>query len=238
MTEFIYGRRPVEEAERGRRVVRRVLRAPETPAGELERLCGSPDHQGVVAEVDPYPYGDPVGILRREGSLLVALDQVQDPRNLGAVCRSAEFAGVSGSSSPSGARRRSRPPPARRPRARSSTWRSPTSATSPTGSPRRRRRASGSGAPTRMATRPPGRPTSAARPCSSSAARARGSARGSRPPATACSPCRGGESSTRSTSPPPPLRSSSRRSASAPPAVAVSSTRFPVNCDRARRLSG
>lgn len=73
----------------------RVWRTPETPAQELERLCGSPDHQGAVAEVDPYPYGDPVGLLRGEG-LLVALDQVQDPHNLGAVCRSAEFAGASG----------------------------------------------------------------------------------------------------------------------------------------------
>lgn len=94
--QFIYGRRPVAEAERGRRRVHRVWRAPETSADELERLCGSPDHQGVVAEVDPYPYGDPVGMLRREGSLLVVLDQVQDPRNLGAVCRSAEFAGAAG----------------------------------------------------------------------------------------------------------------------------------------------
>lgn len=94
--QFIYGVNPVAEAERGRRRVHRVWRAPETPAGELERLCGSPDHQGVVAEVDPYPYGDPVGMLRKEGSLLVALDQVQDPRNLGAVCRSAEFAGAAG----------------------------------------------------------------------------------------------------------------------------------------------
>lgn len=93
--QFIYGRNPVAEAERGRRRVHRVWRAPETPAGELERLCGSPDHQGVVAEVDPYPYGDPAGMLR-EGALLVALDQVQDPRNLGAVCRSAEFAGAAG----------------------------------------------------------------------------------------------------------------------------------------------
>jgi len=75
--------------------VRRVWRAPDTSAEELERLCGSPDHQGVVAEVDPYPYGDPAALLRREG-LLVALDQVQDPRNLGAVCRSAEFAGAAG----------------------------------------------------------------------------------------------------------------------------------------------
>jgi 23S rRNA (guanosine2251-2'-O)-methyltransferase len=94
--QIIYGRRPVAEAERGRRRVHRVWKAPETPAEELERLCGSPDHQGVVAEVDPYPYGDPRGMLRGEDQLLVALDQVQDPRNLGAVCRSAEFAGAAG----------------------------------------------------------------------------------------------------------------------------------------------
>jgi 23S rRNA (guanosine2251-2'-O)-methyltransferase len=94
--QIIYGRRPVEEAERGRRRVRRVWRAPETPGEELERLCGSPDHQGVVAEVDPYPYTDPNALLQRDGTLLVALDQVQDPRNLGAVARSAEFAGAAG----------------------------------------------------------------------------------------------------------------------------------------------
>lgn len=93
--QFIYGRNPVAEAERGRRRVHRVWRVPETSVEELERLCGSPDHQGVVAEVDPYPYGDPVAMLRK-GALLVALDQVQDPRNLGAVCRSAEFAGAAG----------------------------------------------------------------------------------------------------------------------------------------------
>lgn len=93
--QFIYGRRPVAEAERGRRWVHRIWRAPETPPDELERLCGSPDHQGVVAEVDPYPYGDARGMLH-DGALLIALDQVQDPRNLGAVCRSAEFAGAAG----------------------------------------------------------------------------------------------------------------------------------------------
>lgn len=95
-SQIIYGRQPVAEAERGRRRVHRVWRAPQTPGEELERLCGSPDHQGVVAEVDPYPYGDPRGLLRGEDALLVALDQVQDPRNLGAVCRSAEFAGADG----------------------------------------------------------------------------------------------------------------------------------------------
>jgi 23S rRNA (guanosine2251-2'-O)-methyltransferase len=95
-TERIYGRRPVAEAERGRRRVHRVWRAPETPAEELERLCGSPDHQGVVAEVDPYPYADPGRLLEAGDALVVVLDQVQDPHNLGAVCRAAEVAGAAG----------------------------------------------------------------------------------------------------------------------------------------------
>lgn len=92
--QIIYGRRPVEEAERGKRRVQRIWRVPDTPAEELERLCGSPDHQGVVAEADPYPYADPDALLDGENALIVALDQVQDPRNLGAICRSAEFAGA------------------------------------------------------------------------------------------------------------------------------------------------
>ena len=94
--ERIYGRRPVAEAERGRRRVHRTWRAPDTPAEELERLCGSPDHQGIVAEVDPYPYADPIALLDADDALVVALDQVQDPHNLGAVCRAAEVAGAAG----------------------------------------------------------------------------------------------------------------------------------------------
>jgi len=97
-TDRIYGRRPVAEAERGRRGVHRIWRAPETPPEELERLCGSPDHQGVVAEVDPYPYADPGRLFEGDDGqgLVVALDQIQDPHNLGAVCRAAEVAGAAG----------------------------------------------------------------------------------------------------------------------------------------------
>src|SRR4051795_4411045 len=95
-SQIIYGKQPVAEAERGRRQVQRVWRAPETSAGELERLCGSPDHQGVVAEVEPYPYAGSSELLKGENALLIALDQVQDPRNLGAVARSAEAAGAAG----------------------------------------------------------------------------------------------------------------------------------------------
>jgi 23S rRNA (guanosine2251-2'-O)-methyltransferase len=86
----------VAEAERGRRRVRRVWTTSEASTSELARLAGSPDHQGVVAEVDPYPYADPDSLLHRPDALVVALDQVQDPRNLGAVCRSAEAVGAAG----------------------------------------------------------------------------------------------------------------------------------------------
>lgn len=93
---WIYGRNPVAEAQRGRRRVHRVLSSEDTAAEELARLAGSPDHQGVIAEVDPYPYADPGAILADPGAFVLALDQVQDPRNLGAICRSAEAGGAAG----------------------------------------------------------------------------------------------------------------------------------------------
>ena len=94
--EIIYGRNPVEEARNGRRKILRVWEAPETPETKLVELCGSSDHQGVVAEVEPYPYVAGADLLADENALVVVLDQVQDPRNLGAVCRSAEAAGATG----------------------------------------------------------------------------------------------------------------------------------------------
>ncbi len=94
--DAVYGRRPVAEARRGRRRVRRVWTANELPSHELTRLAGSPDHQGVVADVDPYPYADAGSLLSSPQALVVALDQVQDPRNLGAIARSAEAAGAAG----------------------------------------------------------------------------------------------------------------------------------------------
>jgi 23S rRNA (guanosine2251-2'-O)-methyltransferase len=63
---------------------------------ELERLAGSPNHQGLVCEAEPYPYADAQRLLEPDGALVVALDQVQDPQNLGAVARSAECAGATG----------------------------------------------------------------------------------------------------------------------------------------------
>lgn len=94
-------------------------------AAEIERRCGSPAHQGVCAEAGGYPYvaanellqggarttggegaggesaggaGSASGENDGAGSepLIVALDEVQDPQNLGSICRTAECAGCSG----------------------------------------------------------------------------------------------------------------------------------------------
>src|SRR3954463_1191780 len=65
-------------------------------AGQIASRCGSDDHQGVCAEVGPYPYADAEALLEPDDALVVVLDQIQDPRNLGAVARVAEAAGASG----------------------------------------------------------------------------------------------------------------------------------------------
>ena len=108
---ILYGRNPVREATRGRRALRRVwatpaaIRAEEwlaaqgpeaTDADALERLCGSREHQGVCAEADAYPYADADALLDAHDAIVLCLDEVQDPHNLGAVCRVAESAGAAG----------------------------------------------------------------------------------------------------------------------------------------------
>jgi 23S rRNA (guanosine2251-2'-O)-methyltransferase len=109
---ILYGRNPVREALRGRRAVHRVwatagaaeepwlagatARVSVAPAGEVAERCGSEEHQGVCAEADPYPYAEAGRLLDADDALVVCLDQVQDPHNLGAVCRVAEAAGCAG----------------------------------------------------------------------------------------------------------------------------------------------
>jgi 23S rRNA (guanosine2251-2'-O)-methyltransferase len=109
--DVLYGRNPIFEALRaGRREVQRIwatagaAREPwldgvllEPADGDwLTQRCGSDAHQGLVADVGPYPYADPGELLTGSQPLIIALDEVQDPRNLGAIARSAEAAGASG----------------------------------------------------------------------------------------------------------------------------------------------
>src|SRR5580692_1976711 len=65
-------------------------------AEEIERRCGSSAHQGLCADAGHYRYASVDELLAGENSLLVALDQIQDPQNLGSICRTAECAGAGG----------------------------------------------------------------------------------------------------------------------------------------------
>jgi 23S rRNA (guanosine2251-2'-O)-methyltransferase len=112
-SDLVYGRRPVREALRGPREVlelwatERALRAlpwlgesgvrvQRKPERDLNAELGTSDHQGVLARVEPYRYADAHALAAGPAPLIACLDSVTDPRNLGAVIRSAEGAGASG----------------------------------------------------------------------------------------------------------------------------------------------
>ena len=108
--ELVYGRNPVRELYRGPREVLEVwvteragMQIPWLEAGPrpqikperaLTEAAGTRDHQGVVAWCEPYRYADAYELAAVDRPLLVCLDQVTDPQNLGAVVRSAEGAGA------------------------------------------------------------------------------------------------------------------------------------------------
>ena len=68
---------------------------------QLDRLCDRAPHQGIALRVPEYSYAHPDDLIIRadeakEPGLLVALDSVTDPRNLGAIVRSAAAFGAHG----------------------------------------------------------------------------------------------------------------------------------------------
>jgi 23S rRNA (guanosine2251-2'-O)-methyltransferase len=73
----------------------------EVPRTDLDRITGGALHQGVALQVPPYAYAHPDELLEAAGDsaeapLIVALDGVTDPRNLGAIVRSASAFGGHG----------------------------------------------------------------------------------------------------------------------------------------------
>jgi 23S rRNA (guanosine2251-2'-O)-methyltransferase len=109
----VYGRQPVREALRGRRAVHEIVVTEKARAAltwlddadclvtvtgpdAVGGLAASSDHQGIAARVDDYPYVDAFDLLDHDAPLIVVLDGVTDPHNLGAIARSAECAGADG----------------------------------------------------------------------------------------------------------------------------------------------
>lgn len=113
--ELVYGRQPVREVVRaGKRQLLELLateralaaepwlrdvpglRLQVVPERRLNEAARTNDHQGVVAFCEPYRYADAHTLASGESPLVVCLDQIADPHNLGAVIRSGEGAGASG----------------------------------------------------------------------------------------------------------------------------------------------
>lgn len=110
---ILYGRNPVREALRGRRTVTRIWataaaaretwlrdgaapRVDRAEPDELAALAGTTEHQGVCAEVSEFVYADAVELLAPPDALVLVLDEIQDPQNLGALARVAESVGATG----------------------------------------------------------------------------------------------------------------------------------------------
>ncbi len=123
MREIVYGRNPVYEVMRAarRRVYRLLVAEGAQEKGNLARILAlaaknrlpvsrvprarldqeNDSHQGLAAEVDPYPYVDLDDILalpykQNEPALVLLLDIIQNPQNLGTLLRTAEAVGVHG----------------------------------------------------------------------------------------------------------------------------------------------
>ncbi len=121
--EYLYGIQPILQALQTRRreffelwvhrthaspELRQILHLAQTfrlPVLEkdkhlLSQACDSPQHQGVVLKASPFVYTEFESLLEKSrstsSSLLLLLDQVQDPQNLGAILRTAYSAGVEG----------------------------------------------------------------------------------------------------------------------------------------------
>jgi 23S rRNA (guanosine2251-2'-O)-methyltransferase len=108
--ELVYGRNATRELYRGPREVletwvtdRAAKQLPWLDAGPrpqvkperaLSEAAATRDHQGVVAWCEPFRYADAYQLAKADDPLVVCLDEVTDPHNLGAVVRSAEGAGA------------------------------------------------------------------------------------------------------------------------------------------------
>ena len=107
---IVYGRQAVRQALIGPRGVGPVwatsraalepwLRGHEVEvvdAGTVQDRAGTESHQGMCAQVSEFSYVAEEELLGAPDPLILALDEVQDPQNLGAICRTAEAAGVTG----------------------------------------------------------------------------------------------------------------------------------------------
>ena len=111
MSEIIYGKNSLDAALQNKRVIKAYI-LEQSPyikrfqqekipyqickRSYLDKLSKSGNHQGIVAEVKEYKTCSVKDMLREKNGLIVMLDGLKDPHNLGAIIRTCDAAGVDG----------------------------------------------------------------------------------------------------------------------------------------------
>jgi 23S rRNA (guanosine2251-2'-O)-methyltransferase len=89
-----------EDREVTKAAAKAGVRVEKTDRKTLTRLTGTDRHQGIAAEIEPYPLYtvDEIASSVKEGEygLIILLDELEDPHNLGAVLRTADAVGAAG----------------------------------------------------------------------------------------------------------------------------------------------
>lgn len=111
MSDYLYGKNSFTEALKAKRITKAYV-LKESPFLEqlkkqripyevvdrrvLDKMSNSGNHQGCLAEIKSFRFSTIDEILKNENGLIVVLDGLKDPHNLGAIIRTCECAGVDG----------------------------------------------------------------------------------------------------------------------------------------------
>lgn len=111
MSNYIYGKNSFKEALNSNRVTKAYVLKGSTFIDEikkkhieyqivdkktLDKLSKNNNHQGIVGEVSDYKLYNLKDLIQKENGLIVVLDGLKDPHNLGAIIRTCECAGADG----------------------------------------------------------------------------------------------------------------------------------------------
>lgn len=111
MSDYLYGKNSFTEALNSNRIQKAYILKNSPFINELDRkhikyeivdrykldkMAKGGNHQGALAEVDSYKLAELKDIIKKENGLIVILDGITDPHNLGAIIRTCECAGVDG----------------------------------------------------------------------------------------------------------------------------------------------
>ena len=111
MNEYIWGRNSINEAIKNNRIIEayvlsdspyiEILKKKNIPFKirkrfELDKMSHNENHQGIIGVIEGYELSSVDDMIKKENGLIVMLDSLEDPHNLGAIMRSVDCVGADG----------------------------------------------------------------------------------------------------------------------------------------------